>query len=61
MEGSDSLEGFSQGALLKAVSSLSKENANSILQNLRNLLIKIVPAFTPENKINDILHVNKIN
>ena len=41
--------------------SLSKENADSNLQNLRNLLIKIVPAFTPENKINDILHVNKIN
>ena len=40
---------------------LSKENADSNLQNLRNLLIKIVPAFTPENKINDILHVNKIN
>jgi len=41
--------------------SLSKENTDSNLQNLRNLLIKIVPAFTPENKINDILHVNKIN
>ena len=41
--------------------SLSKESADSNLQNLRNLLIKIVPVFTPENKINDILHVNKIN
>jgi FlaA1/EpsC-like NDP-sugar epimerase len=41
--------------------SLSKENATSNLQNLRNLLIKIVPAFTPENKINDILYVDEIN
>ena len=41
--------------------SLSKENADSNLQNLRNLLIKIVPAFTPENKINDILHVDETN
>ena len=40
---------------------LSKENAASNLENLRNLLIKIVPAFTPENKINDILYVNEIN
>jgi hypothetical protein len=40
---------------------LSKENATSNLQNLRNLLIKIVPAFTPENKINDILYVDEIN
>jgi len=41
--------------------SLSKENAISNLQNLRKLLIKIVPAFTPENKINDILYVDEIN
>ena len=40
---------------------LSKENAASNLENLRNLLIKIVPAFTPENKINDILYVDEIN
>ena len=40
---------------------LKKENAASNLQNLRNLLIKIVPAFTPENKINDILYVDEIN
>ena len=47
--------------LKSPLDSLSKENDDSNLQNLRNLLIKIVPAFKPENKINDILHIKKIN
>jgi len=28
-------------------------------ENLRNILIKIVPAFNPQTEINDILHLNK--
>ena len=35
MERSDSLEEFSQGALLKAVSSLSKENAVELTRLLK--------------------------
>lgn len=35
MAGSDSLEGFSQDALLKAVSSLSKENAVALTRLLK--------------------------